>query len=219
MPEKKQYTAVLFDLDGTLTDPEEGITSSFQYALARFGVEEKDPAKLRRVIGPPLIDSFVDYYHFSEIDALLAIEYYREQFTRAGIFQNHVYAGIPEMLQKLRSAGKKIILATSKPHIYARQILEHFSLNSYIEFVSGSEQDGTRNANADVIRYALEQTGTKAEEAVMVGDRRHDVEGAAANHVDVIAVLYGYGTKEELEKAGAFMFASTPEELTELILG
>ena len=123
------------------------------------------------------------------------------------------------MLQQLKQAGKSIILATSKPHVYARQILEHFSLDSYVDFVSGSELDGTRNAKSEVIAYALQQTGFQASEAVMVGDRRHDVEGAIANGMDVIAVLFGYGTREELADAGATVFAQSPQQLTELILG
>lgn len=219
MSKKGRYRAILFDLDGTLTDPEEGITRSFQYALRHFGIEEQDPEKLRRVIGPPLLNSFIEYYGFSQIDALLAIDYYREYFSKTGIYENRVYPGIPQMLQQLKQAGKSIILATSKPHVYARQILEHFSLDSYVDFVSGSELDGTRNAKSEVIAYALQQTGFQVSETVMVGDRRHDVEGAIANGMDVIAVLFGYGTREELADAGATVFAQSPQQLTELILG
>ena len=212
------FTTILFDLDGTLTDPEIGITTCFQHALRRFGIEENDRENLRRVIGPPLVDSFVQFYGLSEEDAQLGVKYYRERFTDIGIFENTVYDGIPEMLEALKSAGKKLVLATSKPHVFATRILEHFDLAKYIEFVSGSELDGTRNDKAEVIRYALEQTGTSPEEAIMVGDRKHDVIGAIKNNVEIIGVLYGHGSKEELVKAGANLLAGTPEELTKIIL-
>ena len=218
MSEKKPYTTVLFDLDGTLTDPEIGITTCFQYALQHFGIEENDREKLRRVIGPPLLDSFMQYYGLSEDDAQLGIKYYRERFSDIGIFENTVYDGIPEMLNKLKEAGKKLVLATSKPHVYANRILEYFDLAKYIAFVAGSELDGTRTDKAEVIRYALEQTGTAADEAIMVGDRKHDVIGAIKNHMDVIGVLYGHGSEEELLKADTSLLAQTPADVAKLIL-
>lgn len=218
MSEKIPYTTVLFDLDGTLTDPEIGITTCFQHALKYFGIEENDRAKLRRVIGPPLLDSFVQFYGLSVEDAQLGIKYYRERFSDIGIFENTVYDGIPEMLNELKAAGKKLVLATSKPHVYAKRILEHFDLAQYISFVAGSEFDGTRTDKAEVIRYALEQTGTSPEEAIMVGDRKHDVIGAIQNNVAVIGVLYGHGGEEELTKAGTSLLAKTPEELAQMLL-
>lgn len=214
----KPYTTVLFDLDGTLTDPEEGITRSFQYALHHFGIEEKDPVKLRQVIGPPLLESFTKLFGFSQIDALLAIDVYREYFTQTGIYENRLYPGIEDMLKELQKAGKHLLVATSKPTVFANRILEHFNIRQYFTFVAGSELNGARTAKAEVIQWALENSGTNPKKAVMVGDRKHDIIGAVETNVDTIAVLYGYGSREELKEAGALYFAETPRQVAEYIL-
>ncbi len=214
----KPYTTILFDLDGTLTDPEEGITRSFQYALHHFGIEEKDPARLREIIGPPLLESFTKQYGFSQIDALLAVDVYREYFTQTGIYENRLYPGVEEMLRTLQQAGKRLMVATSKPTVFANRILEHFNIRQYFTFVAGSELNGNRSAKAEVIQWALAHSGTNPKRAVMVGDRKHDIMGAVETNVDTIAVLYGYGSREELEEAGAAYFAETPQQVAEYIL-
>ncbi len=214
----RPYTAVLFDLDGTLTDPEEGITRSFRYALHRSGIEELDPVRLRRVIGPPLLESFIKLYGFSQIDALLAVESYREYFSEKGIFENQIYPETEEMLNTLQKSGMKLIVATSKPAVFARRILEHFGISRYFTFVAGSELDGTRTGKAEVIRWALSQTGESPDHAVMVGDRMHDMIGAVETGVHPVGVLYGYGSRDELAGAGAAYLAQTPRQAAKYIL-
>lgn len=213
------YHTVLFDLDGTLTESAPGIMKSVEYALKKFGIEETDKERLRLFIGPPLRDSFQKFYGFSEEQCKLGVEYYRECFLAGAMFENAVYDGIPELLQTLRDAGKKLVVATSKPEPQTLQILEHFDLLHYFDFVAGATLDESRCEKADVITYALEQFGiTDTESTVMIGDRRNDVEGAAANGLPCIGVLYGYGSREELTEAGARVLAETPEELGRLLL-
>lgn len=202
----KQY--ILFDLDGTLTDPGEGITNSVAYALEKYGIHEPDHTVLYPFIGPPLVQSFVTRYGFTEAQGLQAVTYYREYFKEKGIFENRVYDGIPELLSALKQQGKTLILATSKPEAFAVRILEHFDLMQYFDYAFGATMDQSRTAKADVIRYALESAGiTDLDQAVMVGDRLHDIEGAKANSLDSIGVLYGYGDRQELEEAGADLIA------------
>ncbi len=208
----KQY--ILFDLDGTLTDPMIGITSSVQYALASFGIEERNLRTLIPFIGPPLKESFMKYYGLSDEQGDQAVEKYREYFGPKGIFENEVYPGIADMLCKLRDRGYTLILATSKPWVYAKQILSHFDLDGYISYVSGSELSGERTDKAEVIAHALELAGAKPEEAVMVGDREHDIIGAKKCAVTSVGVIYGYGGRDELERAGADKIVSSVEELS-----
>lgn len=214
----KDYKYILFDLDGTLTDPAEGITNSVAHALKKFGIENTDRTKLYKFIGPPLLDSFMEYYGFSQEKAQTAIDYYREYFRDTGIYENRVYDGIENMLETLKKSGKEIILATSKPEPFAREILRHFGLDKYFLFAAGSNLDGSRCAKAEVIAYALESAGiADKSEAIMVGDRKHDIIGAQKTGLDSIGVLFGYGSREELEQAGATFIAETVEELTNLL--
>ncbi|MDR1559875.1 MAG: HAD hydrolase-like protein [Clostridiales bacterium] len=188
---------ILFDLDGTLTDPKIGITRSVQYALESFGIDVALDG-LTKFIGPPLRASFTNYFGFNAVQAEQAVVKYREYFSERGIFENRVYAGTPELLKKLKGRGWKIILATSKAEIYAWKILEHFT------FVCGDTLDGSRSEKAAIIRRILNNVdGIKPGSAVMVGDREHDIMGAKANGMASIGVLYGYGDKTELTKAGA----------------
>jgi len=215
----KKYTNILFDLDGTLTDPKSGITRSVAYALKSFGIEVKDLDSLCKFIGPPLRVSFRDFYGFSEDDCTKAVEKYREYFREKGMFDNKVYPGIESLLKNLKHSGRKLYIATSKPTVFAVKILEHFNLLSYFEYVAGSELDGTRDNKSDVIRFALQQNNlTNLTDVVMVGDRKHDVIGARENNIDVIGVLYGYGSKAELIESGADFIAETVEELSELLV-
>lgn len=216
----KEYKYILFDLDGTLTDPAVGITKSVAYALEKFGIEVSDITQLNHFIGPPLLDSFMECYGFDKEKAQTAIDYYRERFRVKGLYENVVYDGIPEMLRKLKDSDKKLILATSKPEPFAKEILRHFGLEEYFDYAAGSNFDGTRTAKAEVIDYALEAAGvTDKTTAVMIGDREHDIIGAKKTGLDSVGVLYGYGSRHELETAGATHIAETVDELTKLILG
>lgn len=215
----KEYTDILFDLDGTLTDPKIGITKSVAYALKSFGIDVEDLDSLCKFIGPPLRVSFRDYYGFGENDCIRAIEKYREYFRETGIFENKVYPGIENLLRNLRQSGRKLIVATSKTTVFAVRILEHFNLLQYFDYVAGSELDGSRDSKSDVIKFALQKNGlTDLSKVVMVGDMEHDVIGAKENGIDVVGVLYGYGNRAELEKAGADYIVETVEELNELLM-
>ena len=211
----KQY--LLFDLDGTLTDPMVGITSSVQYALEKFGIHVRYLKELIPFIGPPLDDSFQEFYGLSPEDAKKAVEYYREYFVPKGMFENEVYPGITEMLGRFVEAGFTLIVATSKPTAFAKQILEHFGLSEYFSFVGGSELDGTRKKKAEVIAYILETCAIKPQEAIMIGDRKHDIEGAKLCGLESVGVLYGYGSEEELIKAGADYIVKDEKALEEYL--
>lgn len=213
------YTHIFFDLDGTLTDPKEGITNSVAYALAFFGIHE-DPDRLTPFIGPPLLDSFMEFYHFDLPTAQKAVEKYREYFSRQGIFENRVFPGSQPLLAHLKAQGKIIALATSKPEVFARQILEHFHIDSYFDQIVGSCLDGTRTKKGEVIGEVFRRLGDTCPDksrCVMVGDRLHDVVGARENGVDSIGVTFGYGSQEELSQAGATHIAHSFEELTQLL--
>ena len=210
---------LLFDLDGTLTDPKEGITNSVAYALAYFGIEVKEKEELIPFIGPPLTDSFREFYGFSMEQSLVAVEKYREYFSDRGIFENRVYDGILPLLKELKEAGKTLILATSKPTVYARQIVEKFGLAEYLSDVQGSELDGTRVKKAEVIQKALKDNGIEnLQNAIMVGDRKHDILGAHQVGLQAVGVLFGYGSVEELTLAGADYLTADLEELRRCLL-
>ena len=207
------YDTILFDLDGTLTDPGEGITNSVAYALKKFGIEVEDRITLFPFIGPPLIETFMRLYHMSYEDGLRAVEYYREYFGDRGIFENAPYEGIAEMLSFLQSAGKRLILATSKPEVYARRILEHFDLDKYFHFIAGATFDESRSEKWDVIEYALTSCNIDRTTAVMIGDRKHDMIGAKKTGLDAIGVLWGFGDRAELERTGADMILESVADL------
>lgn len=212
-----RYAYCLFDLDGTLTDPGEGITRSVAYALSFFGIEVKDRTTLYPFIGPPLVDSFSTFYGFSPEQARQAVERYREYFSRQGIFENELYPGIKELLEDLKKHGVRILLASSKPEVYARKILEHFQLLPFFDFVAAATMDDTRSKKTDVVRYALESCGISPDRAVMIGDRHHDIEGAKDNTLESIGVLWGYGSREELSAAGATLLAESVPQLASLL--
>lgn len=213
-----KYDIILFDLDGTLTDPGMGITNSVMHALKKYGIEVENRETLYKFIGPPLIDSFEKYYGFSHEEAVKSVDYYREYYADKGIYENEVYNGIEAMLQKLSEERKKIILATSKPEPFAREILRHFGLDKYFLFAAGSTMNETRTNKADVIEYALCECGiTEKSSVVMVGDREHDIIGANKNGIDSIGVLFGYGSREELENAGATYIAESVEDIIKYV--
>lgn len=212
------YHTILFDLDGTLTDPGEGITNSVAYALEKWNIYVENRTELYSFIGPPLKDSFMDFYSFSEEQAEQAVACYREYFQDRGIFENVVYEGVEEMLKTLKASGRKVILATSKPEEFAVRILEHFHLAAYFDFIGGASMDGTRVKKADVISYALKESKvTDLSGTVMIGDRKHDILGAAQAGLDSIGVLYGYGDEAELREAGALYLAERVEDIAGLV--
>ena len=211
------YKTILFDLDGTLTDPGLGITNSVAYALKKYGIEVENRQSLYSFIGPPLNDSFKKYYGFSDEKAMEAIWCYREYFAEKGLYENEVYEGVEQLLGKIKESGRKIVLATSKPEQFAERILEHFDLRKYFDVVAGASMDEKRNKKGDVIKYAMEKGGFTSDGAVMIGDREHDVFGAKENGIDTIGVLYGYGSRDELEKAGAMHIAQTVEDIFALL--
>ncbi len=213
---RKQY--ILFDLDGTVTEPFEGITNCVAYALKHFGIEVEDKSTLRPFIGPPLIESFQEFYGFSKEQAEEATKKYRELYNVEGIFQNELYKGMEELLAFLKEQGKTVVLATSKPDVFANRILSYFKIDQYFDFVAGSEINGGRNTKIAVIQYALDQTGiTDVSQAVMVGDRKFDILGAQHFGMDSVGVLYGHGSREELEQAGATKIVETVSELKNLL--
>ena len=212
------YNTILFDLDGTLTDPGLGITNSAAYALKKHGIEVTDRTVLYPFIGPPLLDSFQRFYGFSEEQSEQAVADYREYFQEKGLFENEVYSGVEELLQHLKESGKRLIIATSKPEEFAVKILKHFGLASYFDYIVGATMDSSRSKKGDVIAYALEVCGiTDKTDVVMVGDREHDVLGAKENGLDSVGVLYGYGSREELEKAGATCVAEMVEDILRFV--
>lgn len=215
-----KYKYILFDLDGTLTNPEEGITKSFAYALEHMGIPVEDRKELRKVIGPPLLVSFDEFYHFTKEQALEATAKYRERYSDVGWAENEVYDGVEEMVKTLSEQGASLILATSKPERYAVKIMEHFGLSKYFTMLCGADDYATnRSTKEEVVRYAIEQNGiTDIGEVIMVGDRKYDVVGAAAVGIKTIGVLYGFGDEEELSAAGAIHIVKTPQELTQYLL-
>ena len=217
----KQY--LLFDLDGTLTDPKVGITTCVQYALKSFGIEENDLDKLEPFIGPPLKDSFMEFYQMSEEQAEEAIAKYRERFQDTGIFENKVYQGIPQMLRTLQSKGIFLAVASSKPQVFVERILEHFELRKYFAVVVGSELDGTRVNKDEVVREALNRLSRDGKpvdrkQVYMIGDRKFDVEAAKELGIESVGVAYGYGSMEELKEAKADYIVRSVEELEKFLL-
>ena len=211
---------VFFDLDGTLTDSMPGITKGVQYALKHYGIQVDDLNVLKPFVGPPLSDSFKEYYNFSEEDAEDAIYVFREYYDVEGWKDNAPFAGVEEMLKSLKDAGLELYVATSKPEVTAKRVLEYFHLTNYFKFIGGASLDEKRVNKDDVIRYVLEENGIGEEEkksVIMVGDRKHDVEGAKKTGLSVVGVLYGYGSREELQDAGADYLCETPREVAELL--
>jgi len=206
------YDVILFDLDGTLTDPKPGITKSVQYALAKMNIIEEDIEKLTPFIGPPLKASFKEFYNMSDEQATQAIVYYRERFSTVGLYENMVYVGMQELLEELQNRGKKIYVATSKPSVFAIKILEHFKLIHFFQAVIGSELDGTRVEKTEVIKFVLSTIEDRSR-IVMIGDRKYDIMGARENQIDAIGVAYGYGSYDELEMAKPNYIVNTVSEL------
>lgn len=214
------FDYLFFDLDGTLTDPAQGITNSFIHALKYFGIEIPSYEKLCSFIGPPLVDTFKTQFGFSDEQAAEGVKKYREYFAVKGLLENTVYPGIPELLATLKQNGKKLVVATSKPEEYSIKIIEHFGLSQYFENVCGSLMDETRSKKDEVIEYAIERNHiADRSKILMIGDRKHDMLGAKKCGIAACGILFGYGSREELQTNGADMIAGTVKDLELLLTG
>lgn len=215
----QRYHYLLFDLDGTLTDPAEGITKSIAYALDYFGIETPNLHDLRSWIGPPIKQSLMEIHHFDEAKADIGVAKYRERFSDIGLYENELFEGIPELLDSAKEKGHQIYLATSKPTIFAARILQHFHIDKYFDFVGGSTLDDSRPTKAHVIRHVIENTGLKApSNALMIGDRKYDIIGGKSCNMDTVGVLYGYGSHGELQSHGATYIVESIARLSEFLL-
>ncbi|MEA5136094.1 MAG: HAD family hydrolase [Candidatus Fimivivens sp.] len=215
-----KYTTLLFDLDGTLTDSEEGIVKCVQHSLSPFGIEENDAAVLRSFIGPPLKVSYEQIYGFTEKQITKAIDIFHERFDAVGKFENRPYDGVHKLLEQLKSAGFRLMLATSKPERFARQIMAHFALEHYFDVICGEDEIKGRSEKYEVIQEILRtQPQLNRDNAIMIGDRKYDVKGAQLCGLDCIGVTYGFGCREELTAAGAKYIVDTVPALGELLLG
>jgi phosphoglycolate phosphatase len=205
---------VLLDLDGTLTDSRQGIVRCIQHALRALGHDAPDESALLRYIGPPLQTTFRELLPINkDADTPRAIAAYRERYVAVGMFENSVYAGVPEALKLLRDRGARLFVATSKPQVYARRILDHFALSHYFDVIYGSELDGQRTDKVDLIAHVLLESQLHPAHTVMIGDRHHDVVGAITNGVRSVGALWGYGSREELSSAGAKTLLAAPSDL------
>lgn len=209
---------ILFDLDGTLTDPKTGITKSVAYALSHYGIKVSDLDTLCPFIGPPLIHSFMKYYDFTEEQASKAVDVYREYFSVTGLYENEVYDGIEDMLKALKDSGKRLFVATSKPEKFAKQILEHFNLSQYFECIRGIEMHEEKVEKPEIVRRVLDGYSLDKSDCVMVGDRFYDIVGAKENGIASIGVTYGYGDFDELSKYGADNIAESVKDLKDALI-
>ena len=214
----KHYTHLFLDLDSTLSDSAPGIVRSAQYALEAFGIHVDNLDDLLCFVGPPLEESFQEFYHLTPSQADEAVKVYRRRYEKIGVYENALYPGIPQFLDKARQAGKVLMVATSKPQRMADLVLSHFGIADRFAFVGGRE-DSSRRTKEEVIRYVMKENGlTRTEDIVMIGDRKHDVLGAKAVGLDSVGVLYGYGSRDEFQAAGATYIVDTLKELEELLL-
>ena len=214
-----KYKAIFFDLDGTLTNPEEGIVNSIRFAAEFYGlknVEELKPG-FRKYIGPPLLDTFIELLGSDVENAEEAVAKYRERFAPIGLYENEIYPGVKETLEKLKSMGYILCTASSKPQKFVDTILEHFEIKKYFDFVGGATMDGRISKKEDVIDYVLKETGFAPAQVLMVGDRMFDLEGAAEFGMDAVGVLYGFGSREELEKCKNIAIIENISELINIL--
>lgn len=216
----KTYKYVLFDLDGTLTDPKLGITQCVQYALSKFNIHVNDLEELTCFIGPPLENSFQEYYGMTFDKAREAVEFYRERFRTKGMYENEVLEGVKELLEALKQEGFKLYIATSKPTIFATEILKYFNLDSYFISIIGSNLDGTRSTKQEIIEFILDSISESfsKSEVIMIGDRKHDINGANAVGIDSIGVTFGYGSEEELLNASPTYISKNIQEVLSVLL-
>ena len=211
------YSMLLFDLDGTLTDSAPGIINCFKHTLDVMGFDE--PENIMRVVGPPLYDSFAEVCGMNSEQVLEAVRIYRSRYADIGLFENNVYDGVPEMLKRLKDNGKRLLVATSKPEVFAVRILEKFGLAQYFDIIGGADINGSRNDKSEVIEYVLSRAGiTDRCDVLMIGDRKHDMIGAKKCGIPCMAVLWGYGCREEFTENGADIIVNTPQEAADIII-
>ncbi|MCR5045514.1 MAG: HAD hydrolase-like protein [Treponema sp.] len=212
------YKLALFDLDGTLTQSEFGIFTCAKHALSKFGIYESDAKKLRRFIGPPLYVSFAEFYGLTGDDGEAAVKYYRELYEKEEYKNAPVYDGIPALLKDLKAAGVELMVATSKPQDMAERVVEHVGLKDYFTAIVGPGREMQSASKKELIQKALSLFSGEKKDAVMIGDRKFDMEGAKASGIDSIGALYGYGSRDELLEYGARFLANTPGEIKNIIL-
>lgn len=218
---EEKYQYIFFDLDGTLTDPREGITKSVQYALRHMGIDETDLGKLEPFIGPPLMESFAEYYGFEVEDCRRCVEYYREYFSERGWKENLLFEGVRELLLRLREHGKVVAIASSKPEYFVQKILQYFEIDELFDEICGATMGEERTKKEEVIEELLQRLGLNKEDRkkiLMVGDRRHDVEGARVFGIDCLGVAMGFAVEGELEKAGAVEIVKNMQEVGDFVL-
>lgn len=211
----EDYKVILFDLDGTLTDPKLGITKGVEHALNHFGIHVDSLDDLTRFIGPPLYDSFYRFYGFNKERVEKAVTLFREYYADKGIFENYIYPGILPLLEKLKNQGKTLIVATSKPEVFAEKIIKHFKMDHCFTAINGSEFSGVHSNKTELIKYILDDLDYDKSEVLMVGDRKHDIIGAVNNGIDSLGVNYGYSLPGELKEAGATYIKNSVDELGE----
>ena len=215
------FHTVAFDLDGTLSDPMRGLTSGFRYAFRKMKIDYGDEGVLKSFIGPPLRDEWMMRYSLTRERAEEAVAYFREYYSIYGWWDNDLYEGIPELLSALKAAGKRIVLATSKPDVHSRKILARFNLTPYFDFSEGASFDTSREKKSDVLSYALSRVGVSEREldgVIMVGDTKYDIDGAREVGLRSVGVLWGYGTRDDLLSHGADFLASSVNELYKILL-
>ncbi|KKI91001.1 5'-nucleotidase [Bacillus sp. SA1-12] len=213
-----KYKVILFDLDGTLSDPKAGITKSVQYALQKMNIYEPDIDKLECFIGPPLQISFAEYYGFNEEETQKAIGFYRERFEEKGMYENQLYSKIPILLKSLKELHFTLVIGTSKPTVFSEKIVNFFNIDHYFELIVGSNLDGTRSSKTEIIQYILDKYNEhKLDEFIMIGDRKHDIIGANNSGIDSIGVTYGYGSYEELRNANPTYIIKSVDQIREIL--
>lgn len=216
----KKYKVILFDLDGTLSDPKVGITKSVQYALQKMDIIEPDIDKLECFIGPPLKDSFAEYYGFDEVKTEEAINFYRERFKKTGMFENELYSNILSLLKSLKDLQLTLVVATSKPTVFSEQILKYFNIAHFFDLVVGSNLDGTRTSKTEIIQYILDiYKEYELEDFIMIGDRKHDIIGSQNTGIDSIGVTYGYGSYEELSHSKPTYIVNSVKQIKDILIG
>ncbi len=214
----KKYDVIAFDLDGTLTNPERGLIASFEYAFKKMGIDYGERSALKRFIGPPIYEEWQREFGFTPEEASEALLIFREFFSVYGWWDNELYPGVPEMLSEIKKMGKKIILATSKPEIFAKKIVRLFDIEKYFDFVGGAATDKTRDKKHEVLKYSLDSIGvTDYTSVILVGDRVYDAEGARALGIDSMGVLYGHGSYEEINSSGFTLIAKNVYDITEIL--
>lgn len=211
------YKYILFDLDGTLTDPKEGISKGVQFALRKYNIIVEDLDSLKKFIGPPLKISFMEFFDFDEKKALQAVQFYREYYKEYGMFENKIYEDIEALIVKLKNLGLDLFVATSKPTVFSKEILKHFNIDKYFTEVVGSNLNDTMNDKGEIIKFIIDKYKINPNEAVMIGDRKYDIIGAAENNIDSIGVTYGYGSEDELKNAKATYIVKKVEDLLRYI--